>query len=584
MNKNQSTQQSGYILILGIVVMAILITMSGALWGYTALQIKGSSQAISKTQAWHIAEAGIDKALSELNTGSSFSGESDVALNEGTYTTTITSIDSNNKQIISTGYIPNSTNPIAEVTVKVNVSIDLSAVAFNFGVQIGEGGLTMANNSTITGNLYSNGNVSGTGTITGDATVAGGGSPTLDQQCTTNSGAFAFNPSGRNDAGQKFTPAISGSLTKISLYIKKNGSPSNATVRILTDNSGTPSRTQVGGSGTITSSTVSGSYSWLDVTFATNPSLTSGTAYWLLVDSAGSTTNYYSIGVDADDSCSNGTSKYSTNWNASPPVYTAFNKDFNFKTYMGGATTSLSGLTINGNARANSLLTCSIGGDAYYASTNTCSVGGTSNSGVADSPQQAMPISQAQIDDWETTAESGGTIAGYTMTGTTTLGPKKITGNLTISGTLYLTGPIWVTGNITMTNNAVVYVHSSLGNTGTVLIADDPSDPAGGKVSMSNNVIIAGNGNPDSFPLVLANSNANDAMTISNNVAGAIFYVPNGRADVSNNGGGNQITAYALHLNNNASVNYVTGLADTTFSNGPGGAWAIVAGTYMILD
>ncbi|MDQ3018890.1 MAG: hypothetical protein M3Q64_03405, partial [bacterium] len=183
MHKQVQQNQEGSIIIIGIVFMAILLTMTSAIWGYTVLQVKASRQAVARTQALHLAEAGIDKAIDQLNEDQSFVGESNIALGGGVYTTAISSVDTSNKQITATAYIPDSTNPEAQITIKTKVSIDLASVAFNLGVQVGEGGLQMSNNTTINGNVYSNGNITGSGVITGDATVAGGGSATTDQQC-----------------------------------------------------------------------------------------------------------------------------------------------------------------------------------------------------------------------------------------------------------------------------------------------------------------------------------------------------------------------------------------------------------------
>ncbi len=575
----KSSQQNGFILIIGIVVMAILFTVSTSLWGYTSMQIKSSRQAVTQSQAMQIAEAGIDKAIYELNQDSSFNGEAGVDVAGGEFTTSVSTIDSSNKQISSTGYVPDSTNPTDQITIKVKVSIDLDNIAFNFGVQVGAGGLTMGNNSSIIGNVYSNGNISGSGDISGDATVAGGGSPTLDQQCTTNSANFDFNTSAKSDVVQKFTPTVSGPLSRVSLYIKKTGSPSNATVRILSNSGSNPTKTQVGGNGTISSSNVTTSYGWLDVSFASNPSLNSGTNYWILIDSSGNASNYYSWATDSNDSCSNGTAKYSSNWNASSPTYTAISKDMNFKTYMGGVATSLSGVHVTGNARANTLTSCTIGVGAYYATTNTCS-GGVSHSGTPDSPQQSMPISQAQIDEWKDVAVSGGVYSGnYTVSGTQTFGPRKIVGNLTVTNgaKLYMTGPLWVTGNITVSNNGWLKVDNSLGGTGTVALAD-------GNIDVSNNGVASGNTYAGSYALMISTNTGGSAISLGNNSAGAIYYAANGTVQVSNNAGAYQVTGYAISLSNNSTITYQSGLADASFSNGPGGSWAKVDGSYIIID
>lgn len=583
--RNQHTQQ-GQILMLGIVIMAILFTMSTSLWGYTHLQVKASRQAVERSQALNLAEAGIDKAIAELNNDSSFNGEAG-SLGPGEYVTTVTTIDANNKQITSTGYTPSISNATAEVTVKMNVSIDLSSVAFNFGVQVGEGGLSMSNNSVVNGNVYSNGNISGSGDITGDATVAGGGNASVDQECVINSANYDFNATAKRDVAQRFTPTVTGALTKISVYLKKTGSPSNITVRIVSDNSGSPSTTGVGGTGTINSSNVTSSYGWIDATFSTNPSLVSGTSYWLLLDTSSSTSNYYSWAMDSNDGCSNGTSKSTSNW--SSPSWAALSRDMNFRTYMGGIVTSLTGVDVLGDARAPIMTGCNVSGDAYYNATNTCSVGGTTYSGTADSPQQAMPISQAQIDEWKSAAENGGTYNGnYTLTNgqTATIGPLRINGNLTLNNnvTLYLTGPIWVNGNITISNNSIIRIHASLGSAGVAIVADSLTNPAtAGLVNIGNNADIVGNNNPGSYPLVLSTSTSNSAITLSNNTAGAIYYAANGTVQVANNAGAYQLTGYGISLSNNSTITYQSGLANVTFSNGPGGSWAKVDGSYIIL-
>lgn len=581
------SNQQGQILILGIVIMAILFTMSASLWGYTHIQVKASRQAVERSQALQLAEAGIDKAIAELNLDSNFNGESAVAFGPGEFTTTVATVDSNNKTITSTGFIPDSSNPTSEVTVKMNVSIDLSEVSFNFGVQVGEAGLSMGNNSSIIGNVYSNGSVTGSGDITGDVTVAGGGSPTLDQQCTTNSGNYDFNATSRRDVAQRFTPTVSGALTRVSVYIKKTGSPSNATVRVVTDSSGSPSTTTVGGTGTISSSSVTTSYGWIDVTFSSNPNLVSGTNYWLLIDTSSSTSNYYSWAQDSNDGCSSGTAKSTSNW--SSPSWAAISRDMNFRTYMGGQTTVLSGVSVGGDARANTMTGCSVAGDAYYASTNTCSVGGTSNSGTADSPQQTMPISQAQIDEWKSVAESGGIHNGnYSLTNgqTGTIGPIKIDGDLILSNnvTLYLTGPIWVTGDITISNNAFIRIDNSLGGSGVAIIADSLTNPSTkGRINVGNNADIVGNNTAGSYPLVLSTNTSTTAITLSNNTSGAIYYAANGTIAVSNNAGAYQLTGFGISLSNNSTITYQSGLSSVTFSNGPGGSWAKVDGSYIIV-
>ncbi|HMR55380.1 MAG TPA: hypothetical protein PKD34_02195, partial [Candidatus Doudnabacteria bacterium] len=136
MNKSK---QSGHILIVAIVFMAILLTMSGSLWGYTHLQVKSSHQSVARSQALTLAEAGIDHALAQLNTNPSYVGETNTDLESGSFTTTITTIDSQTKTITAVGTAVHR-NIESTRTIKVNVGIDSEQISFRYGVQVGTGG------------------------------------------------------------------------------------------------------------------------------------------------------------------------------------------------------------------------------------------------------------------------------------------------------------------------------------------------------------------------------------------------------------------------------------------------------------
>lgn len=592
---NYRKNQSGQILLIAIVVSAVFISLSATLVSYSAMHYRQERGIVASAQALHLAQAGVDKAIAELNEDSNYAGETNTALGDGTLTVSVSTVSSATKRITVTGSVPNSTDPIAEKTVKADVTIDTSTASFNFGVQLGEGGLSMSNNTTINGSVFSNGNVSGSGIVTGDVSVAAGASATTDVSCDVQTGGFTFaDDNSRRDVSQKFVPTVSGSLTKVSVYLKKTGTPNNLTVRIMPDNSGQANRTgQIGGSGTINSGSVTTSYGWVDVGFSTSPSLTAGTTYWLVLD--GNTAGSYVWGTSTGAPCIQGTGKKTSSYSANPPGWTDISpaENFNFKTYMGGTTTTLSGITIGGNATATAMSSCTITGNATYETTNSCTVGGTSTGSTPAPAAQPLPLTDAQLSDWENDAVSGGTITGdQTYSTPTTLGPIKINGDLIVNSTLTLTGTVWVSGDITFNNNAALYVSASFGNNGAILIAHDPSDMVGsGHVSLSNNVIVRGNGNSGSFAMIIGAQSpvSGSAFDISNNVnqsenpVSSIFYSKNGIMNISNNAKSTQLTAYGMSLSNNANVVYNTGLQSATFANGPGGSWAFVPGSYVVM-
>jgi hypothetical protein len=584
----RATLQSGHTIIMAMVFTAIMLTLSVGVISYTGLHAKAERQAVASSKAFRTAEAGMEKAMFELNSGNSYSGETNVTFGEGTFTVAVTSLDTNNKRITATGYIPNSISPVSTKTISATVSLDLSNVAFNFGVQVGAGGLNMANNSAINGNVFSNGPVSGTGLITGDTTVALGGNPIADQQWTTYNNELSFgNISSRRDVAQSFTPSASNRLNKVGLFIRKVGTPGDLTVRVVTDASDEPSKSVLA-STTVSTSLVTSTLNFIDAAFSTPPTLNAGQKYWIIISPPSvNNSNYFAWGYDSADGYESETGNYSSNWNASSPVWNAVNGDFNFKAYMGGVVNTLTGVTVGGNARAESMANCTVAIDAYFQDNDGCAVGGSQHPFTDPPGPAALPVSEAQIENWKTAAADGGTIDGpYTVIGTVTMGPKKIDGDMDFENgaTLILTGPLWVKGNLTISNNAIVRVSNDAGGSAISIVADNESNPSGsGLITVSNNVQLLTNNIPGSF-IMLLSTKSSTAIDLDNNAAGAVFYANNGTIEVRNNAGASQLTGYGISLNNNASVTYTNGLASSTFTNGPGGSWRFVPGTYVISD
>lgn len=586
--KVSSINQSGQIILFAMVFMAILLMLSTVLAGLSTLHARGERQAVFGAGALALAEAGLDKAIYELNQNPYFSGDNNVTLGEGAFSTEISTIDLNRKQIISTGRVVYQNGAVAERKVSALANIDLTVVNFQFGVQAGYGGLSMENNSQINGNVYANANVSGSGVITGDATVAAGTNAAPDQSWQISNSDWLFgNINSRADVAQSFIPGETNIITKIKVYLKKIGTPGNLTARIMSDNNGKPSKTVLA-SGSISAATITGNYAFIEGTFSSNPSLAGGQKYWLMLSSPVNNNNFYSWGLDNTNGYANNDGQYSSRWDASNPVWNFVNGDFNFQTIMGGAPTSLSGVTVNGTARATSITNCEIEGDAYYQTTNTCSVAGVLHPSSTPPAPQAMPISQAQITEWEAVAEAGGTVGSIELDkDSATLGPVKINGDLTINNgsTLWLAGPIWVVGDILLENNSTIRGSASLGNIGTVIIAHDADNTAlKGKIALRNNTLTESNGEPGNYIMLISNySGSGAAISLDNNASGTIYYAPNGKIEVFNNATPIQLTADVIHLNNNAVINYQTGLQSVGFSSGPGGSWVFKAGSYAIV-
>lgn len=245
----------------------------------------------------------------------------------------------------------------------------------------------------------------------------------------------------------------------------------------------------------------------------------------------------------------------------------------------------IQGFRVDGDAHAHTLQTDSIGGDAYYTTKTGTTVGGTNYPGSADPPAQTMPISDTLINSWKDDALAGGNYVGnYLIENNATLGPTKITGNLTIQGNavVTLTGTVWVTGNIILQNNGVIQLDVGYGANDGVIIAD-------GSITLQNNFVICGSegylvgSNPivcnaasGSYALLVSTKSGDNAINMGNNAKlNGILYAPYGELEIENSAFLKEATAYEIDIENNVIVRYETGLVNLNFSSGPGGGWII---------
>ena len=617
----------GQTIIIATVFIAALLVLSLSIVNRGANVSQENRLVNQKISARALAEAGVEKAIYCLNQnvgtncggtfGVNYVGESDIPLNDGEFTTTITTISGNTKSITSTGYIPNSSNPKNTVAIKTQATINAETVTFNYGVQNGIGGLEMYNSSKIIGNIYSNGSIIGhnSAEITGDATVAGGTAVAADQSDTAQNSSFTFGTSSpRLDIAQSFQVSTNNQINKVSFYIKKIGAPSNLTVRILTDNNGKPSKTALA-SGTLNASQVTTSYGWVDVSFSNPPPVFTSQTYWVSIDTSADASRYWIIGLDNQDGYTAGKAMASANWNATTPIWSDAGGDFNFKIWLGGLTTKISTIKVGGDVRAHNIEGVDVGRDAYadtihmdsiirrdaraaliddstvirdaYADTITGSTVGHEYPGGAqpDPAPIGMPISDGQMQEWKDAADDGAPITGpvnLALSDQLTIGPKKIIGDVSLvnSASIKLTGPVWITGSLTLGNTTKIYIDPAMGAQGTIIIVT-------GKISVGNQAELAGSGTSGSYLLVISEdpgiTDGNEAITMGNGTATAVLYAPYGAVTIPNSVELREVTAYKLKTYNTAIIRYESGLAHATFSSGPGGSWVLKKGTWQEL-
>ena len=600
--------QSGQIIILAFIALGVMLFTVLFIIGGAQLYFQNASYSANAEKAIAIAEAGVDKAIASLNkTGGSYTDESTI-LGDGAYSVTVTNKDAITKVIESTGFIPDKNNPKVKRTVKIN-ALRGTGVSFNYGLQVGEGGLELGNGNIIKGSIYSNGSIimGNVNEITGDAWVAAGVSPTANQQADCQVCAeFVFGKiidgQTRLDIAQSFKPSITDKIRKVALKVKKTGPGPHADpiVRIMGDDNGKPKRNEVLATGVLNNLLVTGDPGFIDVTFFTNPTLIAETTYWIMIDTSANNTNYWVWQNDTAASYNRGQPKWSADWGAGNPVWNDLTggpnlNDFSFNIYMGGTINSITSgnnSKVLGDVHANTINGLTIQKEAYYQAIANSTVGGSAcpnpkcHPGSEDPAPQAFPISEANINSWKSGAESAGPLPSPTCGSPVAWGPGKYSGNLILgsSCSIKVKTPVWITGNLTLENGNSFILDSSYGSTSGVIILG--TDGTQGYATMGNQNKILGTGEGSSILVLLttydSRVNQQTAITIGNVGNSGGFYADKGIIDPGNSNKFKELTAWKITLTNDSIIDYETGLASTLFSSGPQGSYSLVKGTYQV--
>ncbi len=457
---------------------------------------------------------------------------------------------------------------------EIDLTLDEGYIAsFDYSLQTGTGGFDITGGSNVIGSIFANGPITGdsSSAITGSAVSANSPDFGLNQSNGTGTPTYDVifgKTSASQDAAQSFSVSTDTTLNQVQFYIKKISTPGNITVRLVNNSNGVPGTTTIANA-TLTSVSVTGSYAWATVSFGTNPALTAGTTYWLVLDASVSNTKYYMVGGNAGGYAS-GVGKigqYSGVWADTNPA----GIDYFFRVYTGGASGSIRGEsqwnqlhigTVSGNAAAH------IANYVNVTGTLTCQEGTGNNKSCSpgtDPTYADMPIEDAMIDAWKNDAELGGVYNGNYSVGWAgaTLGPKKINGNLTVSGggILTVTGTLWVTGNIDLSGGGLMKLSVDYGE-------DDGVVVAGGNISVSGGADATGSGEDGSYILLLSESTSGSAASISGGSGAVVLYAANGTLTISGGADLKGGTAKRIVVSGGSDVTYESGLADMHFASG----------------
>jgi hypothetical protein len=543
-------RQGGYAL-----VTALIFFLAGGAAVVSAIadsvlrEAKTVRNEYTSKQGYLASESSLEDALYRIKNGKALGTTEVLSVGTAHATTTVTTELDGSQTVFSSG---DQSGTARSVVASVAQS---GGVSFPYALQSGLGGVDMDGSSRVIGDLYTTGSIRGCSScvVTGMAVAAGKSSSNLDQDNSTPTTPITSinfgNANGTQDLAQSFTVSDTLSLTNLQIYVKKVGSPSNATVRIVTDSNGSPS-TSVLASGTLSSSLVSMSYTWQTISLTANPILSAGTTYWIVIDANSSSSKYY-VAAGNTGSYASGMAKvgrYGNSWSAASPS----GVDAYFKVSIGSTQVGLSGENQYNQLQVGS-------GYAYTASYINasgilyCQMGVFNNKSCdtsrGDPVIEPDPINGAAINTWKSEAAANTYNGNYSVGGVmnVALGPKKISGDLTItdSGIMRVSGTIWVTGDILIDG-------------ASTLRPDDPSKSyvviADGTISLGGSAqILGGSG---SHILLVSTSSADPAVTISGAANDIVVYAGNGGLYVTGSGAVNVAAANHVKLDGAGSIQY----------------------------
>ncbi len=590
MKKQTIQYQKGNALIIVMLLFVVIsLSVSVGLVSPTVSSIRSVKDHLESARSYAVAESGVEDVYYRLLVGKNVSSSETITIGSQQSVTTLTDISGGTKQIQALG---DSNDRNRTVTLTVSQG---EGVSFNYGVQVGQGGMTLTGSSGINGSVYASGDIQGTSSsfITGSALSANSAALAADQSNSTGTvtNVSFGNTNSTQDMAQSFTVSTESPLHNVELYLRKVGTPANGTIYIMSDNGGIPSTVTLAQAPLSASSVGAGpTLGWVQSIFTTNPTLQTGVTYWLVVDVATNPSNYYVTGTNTNG-YANGSSKIGQRggtWNNSSPA----TLDYYFKVSIGGQTGRIFGSSLSqwnqlrvgtggtGTASAQTV--------DYVTATGTiyCQTG-TGNNKVCNTSQpapteQAWPVSDSNIQSWKDDAvEQGGITNGdVTLGGSSTqsIGPRKIVGNMTVggSGIMTVTGTLWITGNLTVNGSGILKLASTYGSSSGVIVVD-------GRVTIAGSSPVNGSGTSGSYimitslsdcPVSSSCSGAN-AIDISGSAGAVVLVAQNGTINFSGSASAKQATGYAINLSGSTVVTYESGLANMNFTSGPSGSWNV---------
>ncbi len=157
-----------------LITVVVSLTIIGALTFFSLKEVSVNRTFTKSIESRYISEAGIEDATYRIVSGKQIGTQEILNVGSGS-TTIIVTTTGNQKTVRSEGKRENIQQ---NLETKIDIPSGPPSTSFNYGAQVGSGGVEMSQNSQIQGSVYSNGSMIGptsssNATITGNALAAG---------------------------------------------------------------------------------------------------------------------------------------------------------------------------------------------------------------------------------------------------------------------------------------------------------------------------------------------------------------------------------------------------------------------------
>lgn len=158
--KIKINHQSGSAMLVAVVFfLFISVAIISGLVGPTVREFANANINLNSKKSYFLAESGSEDAFYRIKKNMAVSSSESLTIDSGSVVTAISDDGLGKKSISSLGDVSGAQR-------KTSVAFSVGAgSSFNYGVQVGEGGLKMENSSSVSGNVFSNGPITGTAKI-----------------------------------------------------------------------------------------------------------------------------------------------------------------------------------------------------------------------------------------------------------------------------------------------------------------------------------------------------------------------------------------------------------------------------------